>query len=153
PVRIAVMFVICGGVGRTLLDATGTFEGPLSTLAVSVTLPATVPASSEIGFENCAVVAFAGIVKLTFRDPDENSIAGSSVGTSAVEENVIINCPVSSLAWGAARVIVMLGTTCVGFRFAGRVIERAAIGGSTVNVNCWLLVALRASVTLTVKVC
>src|SRR5215831_2156889 len=133
---MAVMFVICGGVGRTLLDATGKFEGPLSILAVSMMVPATLPVSSEIGLENTAVVAFAGIVKLTVRDPDENSVAGSSAGTSAVEENVIINCPVSALAWGAARVIVMLGTTCVGFRFAGRVIERAAIGGSTVNVNC-----------------
>jgi hypothetical protein len=74
---------------------TGTFEGPLSKFAVSAIVPATVPVSSEIWLENTAVVVFAAIVKLTVRDPDENCVAGSSLGTSAVDVNVIVSWPVS----------------------------------------------------------
>ena len=86
-----------------LLDATPTFEGPLTILAINVMVPATVPVSSEIGPpDNTAVVAFAPIVKPTVRDPDENSVAGSSPDTSAVEVNAIINCPVSALHGPAA---------------------------------------------------
>ena len=138
-----------------VLDATCTFEGPLTILAVSVMVPATVPVSSEIGPPvNTAVVAFAAIVKSTVRDPDENSVAGSSIGTSAVEENIIVSCPVSAVGWGAARVSVTLETTCVGVTFAGRLglNERAATGGSTVNMNP-RLVPVAASVRVTVNCC
>src|SRR6516162_586660 len=112
-VRTAATLVICGSVSGIVTDDTGTFDGPLSKFAVNVIVPATVPVSSEIGDGNTADVAFAGKVKFTVREPDENCVAGSSPGTSAFEANVIMSWPVRVVGRGAARDSVT-SETCVG---------------------------------------
>jgi len=77
--------------------AAGTFAGPLSKLAVRVSVPATVPVRSITGDANVAAVCPAGIVKLTILEPVENCTAGSSLGTSALDVNESVNCPVNVL--------------------------------------------------------
>src|ERR1051326_3213615 len=99
------MLLICGGAADTSRVATGIPDGPLSMLAVTMTVPTTVPTSTITGDEKTAYVVFAGIENDTTRDPVENCVIGSLTGTSAFELNVSVNWPASTPDRGLSRVI------------------------------------------------
>jgi hypothetical protein len=151
-VRTATMLVICGGPVATSTEATRTSFGPLSKFAVRRTVPATVPVNKEVDDAKTALLLFAGIVKFTVLDPDENCVMGSSLGFSALGVNESASWPVNGLGWGVDSTRSM-PADCVGFKDTGKPdIDNGASAGSTLTVNSREFVLLRLSETVTVKV-
>ena len=69
-----------------------------------MTFPVTVPVNSCSADENTAAVVPAGIEKLAVLDPEENCVAGSSLGTSACEVNANVSWPVNVIGYAFASV-------------------------------------------------
>src|SRR5688572_461557 len=84
------------------VDISGNPEGPFWILPVMVTVPATVPDTSNSGDGNTALVLFAGTVKLTDLPPVENCTAGSFTGIDAVDANARFKVPRTSAGCGDA---------------------------------------------------
>src|SRR5262245_19317352 len=131
---------------------TGKSAGPLSMLADKRIVPATVPVNNMIFEPKTALVVPAGTVKLTVRVPVENCVAGSSTGTSALEENVSLICPLRGLGFGAER-LTARSYCCRLLSVVESVgADKVGTGGSTISVNARETLAPRESVTVTVKV-
>src|SRR4029079_7913856 len=122
----------------SMLD-TGASAGPLSNVAVSLTVPATVPVNSFNWEVNTAAAVFDGTVKVAVRDPLENWVAGSSLAISAFGVNVNLSVPARALGWSDARFMYTSKPPRV-LNVAGRpASDRAGTGGSTTTVNCFVL--------------
>jgi hypothetical protein len=108
---------------------------------------------SQIDVGNTAAVAFAGIVKSTFREPVENWTAGSSLGITLFDVKVTMSEPKVGVGCGADR-DRLIGSCWAGLIVAGTFTkDREPISAGAMEiVKAAEVVKLELSVACTVNV-
>ena len=151
--RTGTILVIRGGVEVTAIEPTGIPFGPPRKSAVSTTVPETEPVNRKTVVGNTAAVVFCGMVKATVRDPLENRTAGSSMGSTLFEMNVIVMEPDRSFGCEADSEIP-IGSCCVGFTVSGTLSKdnEPSEAATTDIVNALLVFKFELSEASTVNV-